>query len=53
MHAHGNPNLLNQEVLKYDLNHLKNICIKVSEVLTSVSLSDSKLCPDSGCGLEL
>lgn len=47
-------NLLNQEALKYDPNHLKGISIIVREVLAShVSLSDSKPCPVSGCGLEL
>lgn len=42
-HIHsGNPNLLTQEALKCDPNHLKSICIIVSEVLAShVSLSDS------------
>lgn len=53
MHT-GKLNLQNQEALKCDLNHLKSIGIIVREVLTShVSLSDSKPCPDSGCGLEL
>ena len=47
-------NLQKQEALKYGPDHLKSIGIIVREVLAShVSLSDSRPCPDSGCGLEL
>lgn len=47
-------NRQNQEPLKSDPNHLKSICTIVRADLAShVSLSDSKTCLDSGCGLEL